>query len=214
MEESTFISNKLKKGLKQIQTRGLLRALQHYFKRWLQIISYYYIKEDGDSDIPPHLTVLPEGYELSVFNFEDVIAISKLEERKYYAPERYVIDSFNAGDTCLGMKKQDEIAAFAWFSSNECRDICYPFKMKENEAYLYDLYVLKSFRRKNLATILNYKRYEILKGSGRTNYYSIVERSNIPSFRLKQKMGGKVLFLGLCIVLFRKHKIRCVLKRY
>jgi ribosomal protein S18 acetylase RimI-like enzyme len=208
------ITDKLKKGIKKIRSHGLLFSCRYYFRRWIKITFFYYIKEPVIPDIPAHLKIMPDNFQFSVFDLEDVIAISKMEERKDYAPEMYVIDSFNAGDTCLGIKKDGEIAAFAWLSINECRDTCYQAKMKDYEAYLYDIYVIKSFRRRNLATILRYETYDILKRLGRTTCYSISECSNTPSFQFKKKMGGEALFLGLCIAICKKHHIRCVLKKY
>jgi hypothetical protein len=172
------------------------------------------MKEVVTSDIPAHLTVIPEGFEFTFFDREDVMTISKLEEGKDYIELRYVIDSFNKGDTCLGIKQKGEIVAFTMFSLEECQAWQYTAKMRKTEAYLHDMYVLKSFRGYNLAPILRYKNYEILKGLGRDTFYSITDCSNKASFRFKQKLGAKVVFLGLCIVFLSKHSIWWVLKRY
>jgi hypothetical protein len=212
-EQKSFPA-KLKKGLKRIRAQGFFSALWHYWKIWIQITPFYYMKEVVSSDIPAHLTAIPEGFEFSVFGREEVMDISNLEERKDYIYKQYVIENFNAGDTCLGLKYKGEIAAFTWFSLKECRHWHYPVTMRENEAYLHDMYVLKSFRGYNLAPILRYKNYEILKEFGCSICYSITECSNVASFRFKQKLNAKVVFLGLYIMLFEKYKIRWVLKRY
>ena len=86
--------------------------------------------------------------------------------------------------------------------------------MEPNEAYLYDMYVKKAFRGRNLAPALRYKSYEVLKDMGRDTFYSITERSNTASFRFKQKLGAKLVFLGLYVEFFGKFRKRWALKRY
>jgi len=207
-------TQRFKRVSERIRTQGLFPALRDYSKTWIRIIPFYYIKEVVTSATPAHLTTIPEGFEFSIFNREDVMVISKLEERKDYIYEQYAFECLNHGDTCLGIKHKGEIAAFTWYSLEKCRSWHYPTMMRENEAYLYDMYVLKSFRGHNLAPVLRYKNYEILKGLGRDTFYSITEYSNDASLRFKQKLGAKIVFLGLCIVLRNKHSIHWVLKRY
>jgi hypothetical protein len=207
-------TDRVKRVSGRIRTQGLFPVLRNYSKSWLRIIPFYYMKEVVTSDIPAHLTVIPEGFEFSLFDREDVTVISKLEERKGYTREQYVLECLGLGDTCLGLKQNGEVAAFNWCSLEKCHSFLYPTTMKENEAYLYDMYVLKSFRGSNLAPILRYKTYEILRALGRDTFYSITVCSNVPSFRFKQKLGAKVIFLGLCIIFLNKHRLHWVLKRY
>jgi hypothetical protein len=210
-------SGKLKKGLERIRTQGLFSTLWHYrdiWKEWIRIVPFYYMKEVVSADIPAHLTAIPDGFEFSAFTYDDIMEISKLEERKDYIYEQYVIECFNAGDSCIGIKYNGKIAAFTWFSLEKCRAWHYPSTMNNNEAYLYDMYVLKPFRRNNLAPILRYKNYEILRDLGRDTFYSITECSNRASFKFKQKLGAEVIFLGISIHLFNKYSARWVLKRY
>jgi len=198
----------------RIRAHGLSFVLKDYARAWIRIISFYYIKEVVPAQIPEELTTIPEGFEFSAFNREDVLAISTMAERKDYIYDQYVLENFDAGDTCLGIKHNGEIAAFTWYSLEKCRSGHYPVTMRENEAYLYDMYVLRAFRGHNLAPILRYRNYEVLERLGRDTFYSITERSNKASLRFKQKLGARIVFLGLCVVLRNDHNFHCVLKRY
>ena len=175
---------------------------------------FYYMREVLKSDIPVHLTKLPDGFEFSTFVIEDIEVISKHPERKGYADEQHVIKNFNRGDTCLGIKNKREIAGFTWFSVQENRSKFYQSKMKNNEGYLYDMFVFNAFRGHNLAPTLRYKNYEILKNMGRDTFYSITQCSNTASFRFKQKLGAEIVFLGLYINFFKKYSKTLVLKKF
>ena len=219
MGQQTNFTYKLERAVKMIREKGMiltmLQILRHYLIRvGIQVSPFYYMKEVIPSEIPDLLTALPEGFEFSVFGSEEVMGISKHPERKGYANEQYVINNFNKGDTCLGVKYKGGIAAFTWFSLEKSKTIYHPVAMKENEAYLFDMYVLNAYRGKNLAPVLRYKNYEILKEMGRDTFYSITEYFNTPSFRFKQKLNAKVVFLGLYVEFFRKYRNRWVLKRY
>ena len=176
---------------------------------------FYYVKEDLPSAIPDRLTAIPDDVAFSVFGREEVMIISKLAERKGYVGEQVVINSFRNGDTCVGLKYHGDIAAFTWFSLKQIPTAhLYEAQMAMNEAYLYDMYVLKAFRGNNLAPILRYKSYEILKRMGRDTFYSVTECFNAASFRFKAKLNARVIFLALYVEIFKRYRISWILRRY
>lgn len=76
------------------------------------------------------------------------------------------------------------------------------------------MYVLKAFRGNNLAPILRYKNYEILKGMGRDTFYSVTEYFNTASLRFKAKLNARVIFLALYVEIFKRYRFRWILRRY
>jgi GNAT superfamily N-acetyltransferase len=205
----------LEKARSEGVPRALLRALLHYLRRvGFEVRPFYYMREVLPDEIPEHLTRLPEGFEFSVFGRDDVLAVSRLEERLWYVGERYVIDNLTYGDACLGIKYRGEIAAFTWYSLVSSRDEWYPVTMKRNEAYLYDMYVLKAYRGNNIAPILRYRNYQVLEGMGRDTFFSLTEYLNVPSFRFKRKLGAQAVFLGVYVGLFKRRRARFVLRRF
>lgn len=215
---------------------GLPGTLKYYMKRFgFRLTQFYYMKETLPAKTPPDLIgvrmtqdprsprqcaaepefiALPDGFEFSIFSLEDVMTISSMPERADYIYAKFVVDKYNKGDICLGIKFQGEIAAFSWFSLDKCHSPLYFAEMGSKEAYLYDMYVKKAYRGRNLAPVLRYKSYEVLRGMGRDTFYSITERSNTASFRFKQKLNAQIVFLGLFVELFRKFRRTWVLKRY
>ena len=191
----------------------LLIIRDYVAKLGIEIIPFYWMKETIPDKIQAHLDVDLNGYEFSFFGPEEIETICKLPERKFFH-EEHITKVFNQGKKCYGAKYKGEIAAFTWFDLEESWTKCYPVTMKDNEAYLFDMYVLKSFRGKNLAPVLRYKIYAILKELGRDTCYSLTVCFNTPSIKFKEKLGAQFVFLGLYVNLFKKYRKRLVLKRY
>jgi hypothetical protein len=205
----------LKRARERFRREGFFALLQCAQLVGIQIKPFYYMKEVLPPAIPAGLTDLPQGFEFSTFDFNDVMAISKLYERECYRDPEDVISYFNNGKICLGIKCNSEIRAFTWISFGETGTPFYPVSLAENEAYLFDMYVLKAFRGMNLAPILRYRTYVALKDMGRDTFYSITEFFNSASFRFKQKLDAKAVFLGVYIALFGKwYQSLWVVRRY
>ena len=64
-------------------------------------------------------------------------------------------------------------------------------QLKSDEAYLWNMYTMESFRGMNIAPYLRYKSYEVLKGMGRDKLYSISEYFNTPAIKFKLKLNAK-----------------------
>jgi hypothetical protein len=219
MTEKKGFFARMKRANERLHEEGLLMVLQLMLRQglaWIRILfnPFYYLKEALPTNIPTSLTSIPTGFEFSLFGLEEMATICKHPERRSYVNEQYVFDNFQMGDICLGLKYYGEIAGFTWYSLKENRSWLYQSKMKENEAFLYDIFVFKAFRRRNLSLILRFKCYEILSGMGRDTFYSITDYSNTASYRFKQKLNAKAVFLGLQIEFFGKWRKTLVLKRY
>jgi GNAT superfamily N-acetyltransferase len=207
--------SKWSRFLDRVRNEGVLFALLHYSTRvGILIRPFYYMREALPAEIPEHLTRLPEGFEFSVFGRDDVAAISRLEEWKGYLSERRMVDYLNKGDACLGVRHHGKIVAFTWYSLVGSSEELHSVTMKENEAYLHDMYVLKAYRGSSIAPSLRYRNYEVLRSMGRDTFYSWTEFSNSASLRFKQKLGAQPVVLGIRIRLFKKYRVTWVLRRY
>ena len=201
------IRNKFRYGLIFLVIRDYLKKLG------IDITPFYWMKETIPDKIQVNLEDDLNDYEFSFFGPAEIEAVCKLPEREFTS-EEHITKIFNKGKKCYGAKYKGEIAAFTWFDLEECNTKFYPTPMKNNEAYLFDMYVLKAFRGKNLAPILRYKLYAILKELGRDTCYSVTECFNTSSRKFKEKLNAQYVFLGLYINLFKKYKRRWILKKY
>ncbi len=208
------IPSKVRIFLERARNEGVLFALLHYSSRvGVTAQPFYYMREAMPAQVPEHLAKLPEGFEFSVFGRDDVLAISRLEERLGFAPERHVVDDLDRGDVCVGLKCSGQIAAFTWYSLVGSVGY-YPVRMKDNEAYLYDMYVLKAHRGNSLAPALRYRTYDVLNRMGRDTFYSVTVPWNLASIRFKQKLGARPVLLGMYFKVFGRFRARWVLKRF
>jgi hypothetical protein len=215
MEEKSSLLSAFKRLAERARREGLLSAFLACLRKLnIDIRPFYYLKETLSADVPQQFTKAPEGFEVSVFGFDDVLEISKMEERKGYVDEQYVIDKFNNGDTCVGIKFQGKIAGFAWHSVRAMKMYLYSTEMKPNEAYLFDMYTLKQFRGHNLAPVLRYKSYQLLKEAGKDTFYSIVECFNVASLKVKKKLGAQKVFFGVYTRILKQKPRTFILKRY
>jgi hypothetical protein len=206
----------LKRACERFRREGFLSTLLRCMKlAGIQITPFYLMSEGLPPEISVGLTALPEGFEFSIFCLNDIKVISNLPERESYSDSEDVIDNFNKGEMCFGIKCSGQIVAFTWVSFEKSPTKLYRTAMRKNEAYFHDMYVLKAFRGNNLAPILRYKSYEALRDMGRDTFYSITDFFNTASFRFKQKLNAKVVFLGVYIELFNKwYQGLWVVKRY
>jgi hypothetical protein len=128
--------------------------------------------------------------------------------------EKELVTLLNAGGKCIGLKHNGEIAASMWINLIECNYKSTVFHLKNNEAYLWIMYTVESYRGKNLAPFLRYKSYEILKEMGRDVLYSISDYFNSPAVKFKKKLNAKPLKIILFVKLFNKFSWSFTLKSY
>ena len=201
------IRDKFRHGLIPLMARDYLAKLG------VEITPFYWMEEKVPDQVPTHLDADFKGYEFSLFGLEEIKEICKLPERKFMS-EEHITKIFHQGKKCFGAKYRGEIAGFIWFDLTESCTRFWPTTLKNNEAYIFDMYVLRSFRGKNLAPVLRYKAYGILKELGRDTCYSVTESFNTPSIKVKEKLNAKFVFLGLYVNLFKKYRKRWILRKY
>jgi GNAT superfamily N-acetyltransferase len=191
-KSSSSLINKFRYGLVLLSLRDAL------IKVGIEITPFYWMKEGVPDDCKSHFGAEFDAYEFSFFDAADIDLICALPERQFIT-EDHVKTTFAKGAKCYGAKYNGEIVGFTWFDLDECFTPFYKIAMKDNEAYLLDMYVLNAYRGKNLAPFLRYKVYEVLQKMGVDSCYSITETFNTPSFKFKQKLNAKIIFLALFV---------------
>ena len=88
------------------------------------------------------------------------------------------------------------------------------FRLKDNEAYLLNMWTFHAYRGKNLAPYLRHQSYRLLEKQGRTEKYSITQYFNKSSIKFKNKLNSKHLKLYLSIALFKKFYWNFCIKEY
>ncbi len=175
---------------------------------------FYWVRELLPEAIPEAYRQIPEGYELVTLDDRDFESLGRWQGSGENASPELMRERAGQGHTCLGMKRGGEIVAFTWFALDRTQTVLYPKEMAPNEAYLFNSYVLPAERGKNLAVIMRYQSYQVLRTLGRDTLYSITVKANTASWRFKQKLGAQKVFFMVYLCPFRGVEFRWTLKRY
>jgi len=117
-----------------------------------------------------------------------------------------LVEKLRSGSQSLGFFVNGELAAWTWFRLDRVpiplwmNDL---FRLENDEAYLFDAYVVPAYRGRRLAPLVRYRAYQELQNIGRHRLYSITLAFNASSRRFKQRLQGKETELRLLIGLKR-----------
>jgi hypothetical protein len=172
---------------------------------------YLFLKGPFNKAIPQLETGFDE-YTIGLLGPQDMKEMSEIPFRNI--SEEMLLKRLRDGNLCFGIKYQDRLAAFIWCDLKSCNfKGCY-LTLKEDEAYIFDVFTLIPFRRKGIASYLRHDINKELAKFGRYKFYSVSEYFNIPSVKFNNKLGGKTMDMGLLIELFHRWHFTLRLKRY
>jgi hypothetical protein len=178
----------------------------------IDITPYYLFQEGINGTEIPEIKGIAADYSCELLSLEDM----KIIEAVNFVglSEKKLIDLLNAGEKCIGIKHKGEIAAFMWINFIEFSYRSTFMHLKSNEAYLWFMNTMESYKGRNLAPYLRYKSYEMLKEMGRDKLYSVSDYFNSPAVKFKKKLNAKKLKLILDILLFKRLRWSFTLKSY
>lgn len=128
--------------------------------------------------------------------------------------DKDLLDYLKNGETCIGLKDQDEIVAFLFIRKHSFYFRERFFNLNTNDSYLHSMYVFEKYRGKNIASYLRYQCFKLLEAEKITNFYSISEYFNKSAIRYQRKLNSQPLYLHLSLIFFRKKTINFTLKRF
>jgi len=196
-----------------IQENPALHSLYRAVSKVVKVVPYYLFREfltdEAELNLKPDL----DRWEISVLEPPDMKEISANPEVP--ESEDILLDRLADGFLCLGLKHNGAIAAYTWSDFNKCSyEKILSFPLKEDEACLFDMRTLKSYRGKNIAPYLRYQLYKYLVQIGRTKFYSITIMSNTSSYLFKIKLKAKPYKLYLGMKFLNKYTFNICLKDY
>lgn len=171
-----------------------------------------YFWEIGSIDIePPRIRDDESKYQLSIFGEEEITFI---KNNVIGIAHKDLMNDLKNGDTCLGIKNEEEISAYSFIKHQTFSFRGRKFEIKPLEGYVHNTYTFEAFRGRNLAPYLRYQSYEHLKAKGIDKYYSISEYFNKPTLKYKKKLNIKPQKLYLSVILFKRWVFNFTLKSY
>lgn len=177
----------------------------------IDIDPYYYVLEEAEPCKEPIIKGNPEEYNLRYLNIDEVKLLISDRPKVFF---KEMIEGLKKGQQCIGLEHNGEIAAYMFIELNDFNFHKKTFKLKDNEAYLLNMWTFHKYRRKNLAPYLRYQSYRILEKQGRNIKYSITQYFNKSSIKFKKKLNSKHLKLYISIVLFKKYHWNFILREY
>ena len=118
---------------------------------------------------------------------------------------------------CLGIFVDGTLAGYSWSRSDRiarAKGRIELHALKPDEAYLFDMYVARSYRGMALAPVLRHRLYRQLEGEGVRRFYSITAYFNRSSRKFKAKLGAREIELRAGLRLWSLFEIDFRLKRY
>jgi hypothetical protein len=97
-----------------------------------------------------------------------------------------MLKNLSTGIICYAVRYKDDIASHMWYDPFRCSYQHLNFKLKENEAHLYDAFTYDEYKGKSIAPYLRQYLYRKLASQGRTKLYSITEYNDISSIMFKK----------------------------
>ena len=204
---------KFKNLFYRIRHGTLFEALQYRLESvGINVSPYYWVQEGLSIDDIAEPQGNFESYLFEFFGHEEIKTI--VESKIWKRSEEELLSRLQDGKECFGAKYGEEIVAFMWIDFKESNCKWNKFPLKDNEAYLYEMFTMKPFRGKGIAPYLRYRSYQVLKDLGRDKLYSYSDFFNSPAINFKKKLNVKFLKLGLYIELYKKYHWNWTIKNY
>ncbi|GGD23548.1 GNAT family N-acetyltransferase [Hyunsoonleella pacifica] len=172
---------------------------------------YYWVEEEVSFCEEPKIKDDVDKYLvefLSVDEFKSLSILHSVDDREK------MIKGFEKGQLCVGLKCDNEVAAYTFVEPNDFEYRGRAFKLKPNEVYLFNMWTFHKYRGRGLAPYLRWQTYRLLEEEGMDVKYSITNYFNKSSIKFKNKLNTVNHKLYLGIVLFKKFRWNFTLKHY
>ncbi|WP_181363967.1 GNAT family N-acetyltransferase [Algibacter marinivivus] len=205
-------SSSLKKYWNVISNGLFLFGLRNRLEQiGININPYYWVEEEFAPCMEPRIKNDTSKYTLKDLSLKEVELVIEHHSAKDKAK---LIKGFKNGQLCVGLENNGEIASFMFVEFNDFEHRGRAFKLKPNEAYLFNMWTFQNYRGKNLAPYLRYQTYRMLEKKGIDVKYSITQYFNKSSIKFKNKLNSKNHYLFLSVGLFNIFKWNFTLKKY
>ena len=176
VEKSNTGISTLQRFLSVIQHGLLLFGIRNRLaKIGFDINPYYWVQEEFTECEEPIIKGDSSEYTL---RYLDIDAVKLITNQNINFDREQMIEGLKNGQLCIGLEHNKEIAAFMFIELNDFVYSNRTFKLKDNEAYLLNMFTFHSYRSKKLAPYLRFQSYQLLKKEGRNVKYSITQYFN------------------------------------
>lgn len=153
----------------------------------------------------------PNAFSFAFLTVADVDDLVRLEPG---TDRQKLIDWFQQGKLCYGIRDQSRLIAKMWCDLDEFN---YPpnyRRLGSDEVYLYAAFADPEYRGHSLAPMMRAKGYEALRELGRNKFYSYTDFFNTAARRFKAKLGARNEALRIYLELFGKWSKTFTVRRW
>ena len=186
-------------------------------KRGIIINPFYIVKvRKRYIDTPPKIRDNdPASYKVEIFNKNDLEALGGNNPWPWYWYTKAELQKYLDDNILVICVKHNELIVSSHMLNLNKGDFdLYPFELKSNEAYGFNLFTLESYKGKNLSAFQIYHTFDILEKFGKDVVYTINDYFNKSTIKVSKKNNAIPVKLVLYISLFKKLKWAKVLKTY
>lgn len=211
------IDNKgLRNRLKSISTiikHGMFwQGVRNNFARLgVDAMPYHWSKTTVHSVKTPIIKTQDLDLKFSVFGPSE---INFIKSNIIGIEDKDLSDYLKNGETCIGLKHQDDIVAFLFIRKQSFYFRKRHFILGENDSYLHSMYVFEKYRGQNIASYLRYQGFKLLEKENITNFYSISEYFNKSAIKYQRKSNSQPEKLYLSLIFFKQRNINFTLKSF
>lgn len=194
------------------QEHAFFRSIYRFFAAILRIIPYYWMEErlleENAVNIKPREEPLDVEF-LTEAEIRNLVSHPEVPDNIQEMNQR-----IDGGCVCLGIKHEGQLAAFCFCDPNYFQYKHLRKRLKDHEAYLFDMRTFHAYRGKNLAPFLRYQLYKKMAERGKMAYYSLTVLLNTSSMKFKSKLGARRIKLCVYVCIFSKFAFNVTLKKY
>lgn len=195
-----------------VKENRLLKLVYSNLVKIVEVVPFYLFEEgirEKKLDLQPSL----QNFIVCFLDSSDIKIISSHDEVPEAEDE--LLERLSNGCLCLGIKVDNNIAAYTWCNLEYCDyGERLSFELKEDEAYLFDARTFRDYRGKSIAPFLRYKFYEELEKLGRSKFYSFTSTLNTSALKFKEKLLAIITKKYVYIRIFNKVKFTFLLTKY
>lgn len=206
------VKNRLKSILAIIKNGMFWHGVRNNLARLgLDVMPYYWSKTTIQSVKATVIKANDLDLKLSVFGASEINFIKStiigIEDKDF-------LDYLKNGETCIGLKQQNDIVAFLFLRRHSFYFRKRYFNLGENDSYLHSMYVFEKYRGKNIASYLRCQSFNLLEKENITNFYSISEYFNKSAIKYQRKSNSQPQKLYLSLIIFKKKTLNFTLKSF
>ena len=168
-------------------------------KLGLHVFRYHILLETLPPSPPPAILTALEPYRVGLMGKSDLGTLASLPARR--PSEKDLMDRMDQGMQCLGAWSDDQPIAFCWCSPTGCHLTGCTLRLVSGEACILDTYTQMEFRGRGVGTALRYELMKRFSEDGIVRFYSVSNRYNASSLRMKAKLGARVVYSGTSLQL-------------